>query len=1658
MKRILAVFLTLAMALNIAPMAAFAAADSDAASIVAVEETDENASPQLDEETAKAIASDPFLQQLQSGAEQPKPEADPNEIQVSGNGVLGNMLAARINALNEENGVGYSPDYGITEIVMDGNRATVSYNSAEEANLVVALYTEDTQEMVASGTMRVPAAVNGTAELTIADVPAYYVVKGYLLNEEYAPLCNNYTKSLYTEAMDQIKNATTDDFEEDRVLNLDQNLDTNFMVVNEDVSLMKDAASDVYADDDNQIYKFTNPNEEITGLEPGDIFVYEDVLTGVVVARVKETEWDGNTLVVYGDPEFDPGEAFEIIKIDDDAEANDFTTRHDENTGVPFAYDDVEEMENDIIAFDEENSAPSGSTTITGGITDEIALNDKTGSLAELYGKIGYGVSGSVTYYSYSLFKLEYLQVKAGAEAYLDGGFKVSTPKSFKIQLGHAEALLSGGLLKLEVDAVFKMKIAVTGSVYLKASAESMFTWDHGQKDEDNTKTTGNVEVGVKLEGEVYAGVSLSVAVTTATGLIKVEAEASTGSQLTLELDNDDLSIGGEIGTNPDATSKYDSKHSCAFCVKIKGERNFSLSVSLKIWKKPILLTDKETGDNEGKWTVFKAKWPMDSAYYSNDYHEFGWGSCPHRSYRVVVNAKSTNGQMLNAQNVKVYSRDADGKTTEVGTFNSKNTCQFFLPNGTYTIYASLNGVESYQTVTVAGKKVTVELRATSAADMAMSGTCGENVNWKLTTDGKLIISGTGPMDDYGMYWFDDDFNMTCDNPAPWWSTMEMMKKYPITSVVIQNGVTHIGDCAFIYAKLTEVTVPGSVESIGYGAFGSMSTLEEVTLNEGVQRIDTMAFHSCTALKKLSLPSTLIEIGTDAFSGCEALEKLELPDGLATIGWGAFNSCSSLEEIIIPGTVQSMGMNSFSGCAKLRKVTIWKGVREIGWSAFSNDTCLETVVIPTSVKTISYDVFDGCTALETVIYGGSEEEWNTIAFKSGNDPLQTANIQYNSEAAKTETSGQCGKNLTWNLSEDGVLTVHLKTFTMGGEMNDYDHMDTPWNVNKVQKVVVESGVTTIGAYAFNSCRNLTEVQLPASVDTIGAGAFGGCTLLKEVPLPTEGSMGVTTIKANAFADSGLEHITLPSTLTMLEPYAFNNATQLQSIALPWQITEIPERTFANCTSLASVTLPDGLVSIGKKAFSTCKALTSILMPDTVTSIGEEAFGTCSNLTSVTLPSSLTEIPDKAFIDCPQLDGVELPENLKKIGASAFGNAGLSSGITLPSTLESIGDRAFSFGKFTSIWIPDSVVEMGKGVFSYGNLNKVTLPNGIKTLPDEMFAGCEFTSFVIPYGVTTIGEETFSNCDQMESIQIPDTVTSIGKGAFASCSNLTTVVLPEGISEVEESLFEYCMDLEEITIPASVTSIEKNAFYWCFHLKTVHYTGKRTKWSNIAIADGNDELTTATLLCADDISTASLTENTIATGSASDAETTPHAVFNGLVENGEYAVIVSRSADDPLNADNLLYINQVKADGVGVLDIPFRTSAVLTEDLYVVACRQDSLIDDGDTPSSGGDGSGAIILIGGVAAVAAVAGVVLMMPVKVEGTVKLADQPVANATVQVLKGDAVKAETVTDANGHFTVKVKRGGYTLRVQWTDVSGQPMTRTVDFKAPDANLNVAA
>ena len=521
------------------------------------------------------------------------------------------------------------------------------------------------------------------------------------------------------------------------------------------------------------------------------------------------------------------------------------------------------------------------------------------------------------------------------------------------------------------------------------------------------------------------------------------------------------------------------------------------------------------------------------------------------------------------------------------------------------------------------------------------------------------------------------------------------------------------------------------------------------------------------------------------------------------------------------------------------------------------------------------------------------------------------------------------------------------------------------------------------------------------------------------------------------------------------------------------IDSAPWKTYSN--TINKVVIQPGVTSIGKNAFSLCTNLESITIPKSVTSIGWGAFQECGSLKSITIPEGVTSIERSVFYECSSLTSITIPKSVTSIGWSAFQGCSSLKSITIPEGVTSIEYRAYDgCENLRSITIPEGVTSIGDSAFEdCRGLTSISLPESVIKIGNYAFKSTALTGkFVIPSGVTKIGDGLFENCQKLTEVVIPDGITFIGPYAF-KYTGITSFVIPDGIQTINVDTF-YGTCLDRITIPVSVTAINPSAFseYVNGYVKEVHYTGTKSDWSRIWVGGANERLREATIHCTDgDI--VPNTENSITTGTASTSDSKFQATFADAKAGKEYVVLVSRSGSDPLNADNLIYINQITADADGELAVPFITAADAAEMTYVVACAQDDAPVEpgqpdkpdqpdqpgGDQPSSGDDGGGAaIILIGGVAAVAAVAGVALMMPVKVEGTVKLADQPVANATVQVLKNGNVAAQTTTDANGHFTVKVKRGGYTLRVQWTDASGQPVTRTVDFKAPNANLNVAA
>ena len=169
-------------------------------------------------------------------------------------------------------------------------------------------------------------------------------------------------------------------------------------------------------------------------------------------------------------------------------------------------------------------------------------------------------------------------------------------------------------------------------------------------------------------------------------------------------------------------------------------------------------------------------------------------------------------------------------------------------------------------------------------ADTLTTGKCGDNVTYSLdTSTGVLTISGTGPMYDY--YSTNSPFHD---------------KKSNIKSIIIESGVTSIGDFAFGYCtSLTNVTIPDSVTSIGRGAF-----------------------YYCRSLTSVIIPDSVTSIGERAFAYCNNLINVTVGDSVTVIGYRAFYGCEKMRKIIIPHNVTDLGIEAFYECGPFLEATV----------------------------------------------------------------------------------------------------------------------------------------------------------------------------------------------------------------------------------------------------------------------------------------------------------------------------------------------------------------------------------------------------------------------------------------------------------------------------------------------------------------------------------------------------------------------------------------------------------------------------------------------------------------------------------------------------------------------------------------------------------------
>ena len=401
----------------------------------------------------------------------------------------------------------------------------------------------------------------------------------------------------------------------------------------------------------------------------------------------------------------------------------------------------------------------------------------------------------------------------------------------------------------------------------------------------------------------------------------------------------------------------------------------------------------------------------------------------------------------------------------------------------------------------------------------------------------------------------------------------------------------------------------------------------------------------------------------------------------------------------------------------------------------------------------------------------SSQEENTIdVFSSGEEK----NINVTEISKEITASGTVNENIEWNLYDDGELIIEGN-----GEIPDWYSNDI-WR-SQCKKLVVKSGISSIGTCVFRNFTNMCEAVIPEGIITIRSNLFNGCTSLNAISLPE----GVTNIEESAFEGcSSLNKITIPQSVTYIGMRAFKDCSDLSEIVIPQNIRDIYNYTFFNCSKLTYIKFSKELKNIGDYAFYECSNLKNIDSLKKVKNIGDCAFGSCYGLVNVVVSEKVENIGDFVFDNCRSVTTVKILANIKRCGLAVF----------------------------------QSCV----------NLKKIEFSGTVTCITNQMFEQCEkVTQVMIPEGVTDINTMAFGDCYNLEDVILPRSLKNIKDGAFYRCHRLEKI-LYNGTREEWNKINKNELEFENIKIYYKAEVHEHNYQEKILNAATCIKTGKK-KW-------------------------------------------------------------------------------------------------------------------------------------------------------------------------------------------------------------------------------------
>ena len=574
-----------------------------------------------------------------------------SELMVRGTDSFGSMFAQEFSGVAAEQAE--NNGCNVFSIDMSGNQASVSFETTQDATLVVAVYDENGNQMLASGKKNV---TNTETETTVTinsgTIPQYYLVRGYLIETEtLRPICTVYESSMYTQEMQEFLAKTTDDFDEEKVLNLDDDDTNNFAVYGDDTIIIPSDTEKnivVSADDSTNTYVIKNADTDMTSLEEGDIFSYEYADGQFIITKVAAIDINGTTVTITGD-DIEMEDVFSYVKIDaSDDLAN--ATIDPSTCGDGVTYEGLSE---------ETEDSEYKAADISGSVKKTMKFRlDKSGKDSDGSYSISGGLWMRITCSAklYLTFSKCYVELKLDYKGSLDitakGKFTATVP------LPSVGYMFYGIIVELTPSMIYEWEINgavgadISGTFGIQADNNGITSLTTMPKCTPKLKISGSFYWGLSLEPHVKI-LSNNVASASLTGKAGIKLNAS---------------------WKPEILKQEKTIHSCEKCIEGKINAELTLKAGVKMLSK-ISYNINLIGESK----------KIADFYYSIDHNDYGLTKCPHLSYRLNLVVVDTDGNLL--PDTVVTITDQTGQFEEVKKKTDMlGKLSVYLPESRYTI------------------------------------------------------------------------------------------------------------------------------------------------------------------------------------------------------------------------------------------------------------------------------------------------------------------------------------------------------------------------------------------------------------------------------------------------------------------------------------------------------------------------------------------------------------------------------------------------------------------------------------------------------------------------------------------------------------------------------------------------------------------------------------------------------------------------------------------------------------------------------------------------------------------------------------------------------------------------------------------------------------